>query len=170
MEIQAKDLFRELKGQEPDTTVDLPGESSFHYVFCKSGRLGPKGVDLGLQVVERDEDGLEMGSDKARYEVEEFLEGRGGCERLRGSRCYASENANGGGGGSYRHRWWWSFEGKVEKARCVRILVKSAITAVQMIEGVGSDCFLPLCGSSELGADSSFFILFSNSIPSGWLC
>jgi len=67
-----------------DVTLDLHGESSFDHVLCKSGRLGPKGVDLGPQVVVFNEDRLEMCADKAGYEVDEFLEGRGGGrEKLR---------------------------------------------------------------------------------------
>ena len=45
-----------------------------------------------------DDDGLEMCADKAGYEVDEFLESRGGREGLRSGRRYAAENVNGGGG------------------------------------------------------------------------
>ena len=98
-----RDLFRELKGRELDATLDLWGESSFDCVLCKSGRLGPKGVDLGPQLVVLDKDRLEIHVDKAGYVVDDFLDGRGGREGLRGGRYYANKNANSGGGGLYRH-------------------------------------------------------------------
>jgi len=71
-----------------------------------------------------------MRADKARYEVDEFLKGRGGREGLRGGRRYAAENANGGGGGSYGHLDGGASREKLRRQDVRGFLVKSTVTAV----------------------------------------